>query len=229
MSHRRVVHPRIGHLELWDAETAGEPLFSRREAPDYAARVAEVLARELDARAAAGPPRVLLAGGDPRARDVVTALAQRGVAAALLEDPMFAPLEAAAAILGARDGALVVDAGQTGLKVRFGGRTSRVERACGVNDAEGFLSSLRALLATCVGFDRWLVALPSEIADDTAIGSSYFRALPLATIAALSDAPLSVSTDAELAAWAALPHAGSDCALVATLGHGLGAAWIGPA
>lgn len=225
-----VAHPRVRHLELWDALVRGRPLFDQRDAPTYPELVAEVT---LQAAARHRASRVFLAGGDPRLRDVERLLRRSGsTSIQIADDPVFVAEPAARELLAPHARTLAIDAGQTSLKIFTRGTRLRVARPAGCVGADAFLAWLGEIVRAQGPLDAWLVGLPCEIDGAHGRACSYFDALDLADLAALCQAPLAVTSDAELAAHSAIlgwstrdePPSG----LVLTLGHGLGAALVLP-
>lgn len=223
------VHPRARHLELWDAPVRGRSLFAQRDASSYAELVTEVA---LAAAARHDAPRIFLAGGDPRRREVDEVLRRSGATVDLADDPLFVGEPAARAILARHPRTLAVDAGQTSLKIVAGERRWRAPRPERATGPRAFVDWIATFVRAEEPLDAWLIALPCQLEGGRGLSCSYFDTLDLAELAVLSSAPLSFCSDAELAAhsailhWARLgvpPHG-----LVLTMGHGLGAAWVVP-
>ncbi len=218
----RVVHPRVQHLELWDAPVAGTTLFAARKEARFAALVAEV------ARAnASGVSTVFLAGGDPRLCEVESALALRGFEVVSARDPVFIG-EVGARAIGPRScRTLCVDCGQTSIKLSVAEHRSRYERSPEWQGAPGFSRGIAALVHAAPRHDAVVLGLPCEIVGREGRASSYFESLPLAALAAELACPVSLLSDAELAAHGAMVERPSPAPmLVLTLGFGVGAAMV---
>lgn len=223
------VHPRARHLELWDALVRGRSLFAQRDSPSYAELVAEVA---LAAAALHEAPRIFLAGGDPRRAEVDEVLTRSGATVDLADDPLFVVEPAARANLAGHRRTLAIDAGQTSLKIVAGERRWRAPRPEQGRGQRAFVDWIAEVVRSEEPLDAWLVALPCQIEGGRGLACSYFDALDLAELAALSSAPLFFCSDAELAAHTAVLQWSRlgvpSCGLVLTMGHGLGAAWVAP-
>lgn len=259
----RVRTARVLPIEIWDLRVGQRRLFEWMDDPRLGEMLAQVVA---DLRAGTAeswlgrlPPApirqvdtVWLAGGGASPQ-IAAALAARGFAVERPAELEYTG-EAGARGLGLSD-ALVVDVGQTALKLSYAGERRRVARDfAALPEAwhwqagdlaagrQRFIAFVAAAIAGLVG-DRQpaqaVLALPCELdADAVARGCSYPYRAPdrqlaadLCGAAGLPAERTLVLNDAELAAHGILADAtlaGDRTRLAVTLGYGPGAALVLP-
>jgi hypothetical protein len=223
---QRVRPADVTPLEIWDHDAGdGRRLVDRVGAERAAALEDDALAAELlavlDALALAHArtraERVFLGGGlvDRAGVRAALAAARRPYGLVLASSGRFVAEPGGLALLRDRGhaGGVVVDVGQTAIKVSAPGGTRRVvERAPGP-----FVPWLRAAIPPAAAV---VLGLPCEIDDRGALGACTYPDVAIPDLGV----PTYVLNDAELAALSAPPLPGRT--LVVTLGFGPGAAVI---
>jgi hypothetical protein len=233
-------------LEIWDLEIGGATLFAARAERDFPSRLGEaarrLIAGELLDGRCRGVERVIVRGGGAQA--LCGKLPQLGVPVTV-EPGAFAGEAGGLALLGARGG-LVVDAGQTAIKLSWPGGRARVERdfaslPANVEPDDGARERVRAFFAGAIanaaarldGAPAGVVlALPAELDDALVPGACSYPIAGDATLVAdvlaragLDGVPALVLNDAELAA-SDVPR--DRATLVLTVGFGVGGALVLP-
>lgn len=248
----RHLDPRVVPLEVWDLVVDGVPLYRRGRGPAFGAalgRAAEALAAGV-ARNEAGERypdacrqirRVVLVGGAAGELEWSGALpAERAPAGE------HAAEEGGRAILGGLRG-LVVDLGQSRLKVAAGGRRWALERdldAIPISrrpiDLTGraalvdFVAGALRTAATSERPEAIVLALPCEVSERGVLGTCSYPwragddiAREFLAAAGLADVPTLLLNDAELAAIGVAARGPVDGAtLVLTIGWGVGGALL---
>jgi hypothetical protein len=236
-------------LEAWDYVVDGKSLFAARDDADFASRLARA-AGEL-ARAH-GCSRVWLGGGGALREDLPAALSSSLSSSSLSSSALPFSISPRAFFVAAPGGfalartndALVVDVGQTAVKVMWRGgelRHARDFAALPPNAAGDFRAAMRCFIvdavmrATPPAIECVVLALPAEVDDALVPGAcSYPGFAGDATLvrdvlaaARLDRVPALILNDAELAAVSAREEWPAEGAtLVLTVGYGVGAAIV---
>jgi hypothetical protein len=243
-------------FEPWDLLVGSRSLFERRDDADFdeAVAAAVVLLREGTARtrsasvlpsACRDVSAVVVGGGGARQRTCDAIRRGAGVPATLAPDAEYGGERGGFALLAsagiARDG-VVVDVGQSSIKVSSRGTRRRIPRPL-ERDHDGDLAGpsfvVRALRTAAITGDveGLVIALPCAIDVDGTLGSSSYAGFEGRTdllAEALSDAglrsvPTWIVNDAELAALSAAErssYAPGATILVLTIGFGVGGALL---
>ncbi len=206
----RVRSERVVPLEIWDWICGGRRLFETMAEPDFPSVLARAIGeirdgigrswldRPLPHRTSA-VKSVVFAGGGARREGLVEAAEREGFEARCVEDPEYAFEAGAGSLLGSTPSeALVVDVGQTALKIAFAGRRTRIPRdfsrlpiqhelapdalVSGRQDFIGFVAgAIRETLRSTAPVlpSTFVLALPAAIDDDhTVHGCTYPYAAP---------------------------------------------------
>jgi hypothetical protein len=249
-------------LELWDLEARGATLFEARDHPAFADHLADGIRalRDGTARRRSGGPLdarcrdvdFLFVGGGGAAQPRLTdALAATGLAVAVCDHGPFVGERGGLALLG--DAGLVVDVGQTAVKLSWRGGRLHVPRdpaalpPCdGADDRPEARPLLRAFLGGAIARavalagrapSSVLLALPAELDDAGCPGGCTYPGLrgdrtlarDVLAVAGLDGVPTRLVNDAELSALSARPLVPpAATALVLTLGLGVGGALLVP-
>lgn len=251
----RFTHPAVIPLEIWDAEVAGVRLCDAPRDAAFGARLLS-LVRAL----AAG--EATLSGGVPAPPELrgVRRLHLCGGGAAGLElpvdDALVVDLDTSGLPTAERAGlaalaparGLVVDVGQTAIKVSDGSRRARFPRDLARLPANAPASAasrgafvdfvagaIRASWAAGPPPEGLALALPCEVSSDCSLGPSSYPYEPadptllaeIVSSAGLDGCRVIVANDAELAAASvALRASVLEPMLVVTIGFGVGAALV---
>ncbi len=257
---RRVHPPGVVPLELWDVEVRGQRLVEARESPDFCGRVAEMVgllcsgaaqrhSREsLDARCRA-IDFVWVGGGGALRPELLDAFADTGIpfVRSLLGRFCSESGGFALALKAGSTSPLVVDVGQTAIKLSWPGGRRVVERDFSrlPVSPDHFDAQSRAATRRFVSDamrqaprpDLVVLALPSRIDDALCPEGSTYSGMggdstfvgEILCAATLHDLPTLVLNDAELAALSARAQvAPTATALVLTLGFSVGGALLLP-
>jgi hypothetical protein len=227
----RVRPAGVAPLELWDFTVDGKTLFAARHDADFAARLARAV-RVWRERHGFG--HVWLGGGGVARAELPAELMRVGVPFTISPLGQFAAGPGGLRLAGTPR-PLVVDVGQTALKLMWRDGRLRVERDGERPDLRAFISGAIDRARRQAGpIDAVVLALPSEIDDALLPGACSYPGLAgdarlvtdLLARAQLADVPALILNDAELAAVTAQREVPSLPALVLTLGFGVGGALV---
>lgn len=262
---QRLTLQGIEPLELWDMTLGKQTLWDRMASPDFASALLEALHLIKQGKACSrsdGPltgrlrdiSRVMIGGGRAKALQAAQSWHDAPVPVHF-DDAGFFVAEAGGLDLLPAHGGLILDLGQTAIKVMLAGKRVRYERdlaalpiapapAHGVQQLEQLKAFVRrAIQASCAGHadERipadMVIALPCEIAPDGTPGGSSYGGLKgskhfipeLLTDLVPGAWRVSLLNDAELAAHSMRlkrPVRDGQTALVLTVGFGVGAALV---
>jgi hypothetical protein len=227
----RVRPAGITALELWDLAVDGKSLFAARHDPDFGARLARAV--RLLRKTQQFVHLWIGGGGAARAR-LPAELAAAGLPFTISPLGQFAAAPGGLALAGTPR-PLVVDVGQTAIKLMWRDGQLRVDRQEERPDLRAFIAGAIARARALAGpIDGVVLALPSEIDDALVPGACSYAELggdaqlvaDVLARARLCDVPTRVLNDAELAAVTAQREVPSLPALVLTLGYGVGGALV---